>query len=90
MRVLEPGGEPDLALEPLRAERRGQLRMQHLERDGAVVSEVPGEVDRGHAAAPKLALEAVAVGQGGLERVASFAQMERRAGISFTVHGRSR
>ena len=88
--MLEPGGEPDLALEALRAERRSQLRMQHLERDRAVVSEVPGEVDRGHAPAPKLTLEAVAFGQGGLERVTSFGQMECRAGTSFTVHGRSR
>ena len=80
--MLEPGGEPDLALEPLRAERRGQLRMQDLEGDGAVVPNVPGEVDRGHAAAPELALEAVAVAQGGLERVTVVGQMGARAGIA--------
>ena len=65
--MLEPGGDADLALEPLGAERRGELRMEHLERDRAVVPEVLREVDRGHAAAAELALEPVAVGEGGLE-----------------------
>ena len=58
--MLEPGGEPDLALEALGAERGGQLGVEHLERDRAVVLEVLGQVDRGHAAAPELALERVA------------------------------
>ena len=66
--MLEPGGEPDLALEPLGAERGGELRVQHLERDRAVVPEVVREVDRRHAAAAELALEPIAVGEGGLER----------------------
>ena len=38
---------------------------QHLERDGAVVPDVVGEIDRGHATAPELALDCVAVGQNG-------------------------
>ena len=42
---------------------RGQLGMQHLERDRAVVPEVLGQEDRGHAAAPELALEPVALRQ---------------------------
>ena len=37
----------------------GELGMQHLEGDVAVVLEVVGEVDRGHAAAPELPLDAV-------------------------------
>ena len=41
--------------------------MQHLERHRPVMLEVVREVDRGHPAAPELALERVAVGQGGLE-----------------------
>ena len=65
--VLQPGGEPDLAQEALRAERGGELGVQHLERDLAVVLEVVREIDRGHAPAAELALERVAVGQGGLE-----------------------
>ena len=44
--------------EPLGAERGGQLRAQHLEGDRPVVPEVVGEVDRGHAAAAQLALDA--------------------------------
>jgi hypothetical protein len=36
--------------------------MEYLERDGAVVAEVVGEVDRRHPPAPELALEHVALG----------------------------
>ena len=61
--MLQPGGELDLALEPLGAERGGQLGVEHLERDRPVVPEVLGEVDRGHAAAAELALEPVAIRQ---------------------------
>jgi hypothetical protein len=39
--------------------------VKHLERDGAIVLEIVGKIDRGHAAAPEFAFEAVAVGQGG-------------------------
>ena len=40
--MLQPGGESDLALEPLGAERGGELGVEHLERDRAVVLEVAG------------------------------------------------
>ena len=40
-----------------------QLGVQHLERDRPVVLQVAGEVDRGHAAAAELALDAVAVAE---------------------------
>jgi hypothetical protein len=59
--VLEPGGKVDLALEALGAKCRGQVGMQHLERDRPVVLQVMGEIDRGHATAPELALEPVAL-----------------------------
>ena len=72
--MLQPGGELDLALEALGAERGGELGMQHLERDRAVVLEVLGEVDRGHAAAAELALEAVAIGEGRLQGGAQVGQ----------------
>ncbi len=62
--VLQVGGGLDLGEEPLGAEDRGQLGAEHLERDLAVVAEVVGEVDGGHAALAQLALEAVAVGEG--------------------------
>jgi hypothetical protein len=67
--VLEIGGELDLLEEPLRADDGGQLGVQHLDGDVAVVLEVLGEVHRGHAARAELALEAVAVGEGGGEAV---------------------
>jgi hypothetical protein len=62
--VLQTGGEVDLALEPLRAQRGRELRQQHLEGDRPLVTEVLGEVNRGHAAAPELALEGIAAGEG--------------------------
>ena len=41
----------DLAEKALGADRGGEVRAQDLERDGAVVLEVVGEIDRGDAAA---------------------------------------
>ena len=67
VRVLQAGGGPDLALEALRTERGSQLGMQHLQRDRAVVPEIVGEIHRGHATPPQLALEPVPVGQAALE-----------------------
>ena len=64
MRVLELGGEVDLALEPLGAERGGELGMKDLQRDASVMPEVVRRVDGRHAAASELALEHVAVAQG--------------------------
>src|SRR6476660_7811778 len=49
VRVLEAGGEANLALEPLGPERGGQLRAEDFQRDQAVVLEVASEVDRRHA-----------------------------------------
>ena len=62
--MLEPGGEVDLALEALGAERGGKLGEEDLEGDGPVVAEVVREIDDRHAAAAELALEGVAVGEG--------------------------
>ncbi len=49
--MLEAGGGADLAQEALGAEGGAQLGVEDLERDGAVVLEVVGEVDARHAAA---------------------------------------
>ena len=76
VRVVEPGGEPDLPDEPLGAQRVRQLGMENLQGDGAVVPEIAGQVDGGHAAAAELALEHVAVGQGGLETFWGLAQRD--------------
>ena len=59
--MVEAGGEPDLREEALATEHRGELRTQDLERDLPAVLHVPGEVDGGHAPAPELALERVAI-----------------------------
>ncbi|MBX6331397.1 MAG: hypothetical protein IRY91_06100 [Gemmatimonadaceae bacterium] len=63
VRVLQPRGEPDLPLEAGGAERLGDLGVEHLERDRAVVLAVAGEIDRGHSPAAELALERVAIAQ---------------------------
>jgi hypothetical protein len=55
----EAGRDLDFAEEPVAAERLGDGRVDHLERDAPVVFEVLGHVDGRHAAA-KLALDAVA------------------------------
>ena len=59
--MLQAGGEADLALKALGAERGGELGVEHLEGDRPVVLEVVGQEDRGHAPAPELALERIAV-----------------------------
>ena len=61
--------QADLVQEALGPEHRAELRMQHLERHPPVVPKVAGQIDRGHAAAPELALETVIVGYGPLEPV---------------------
>ena len=65
--MLETGGHPDLALEPLGAERGGELGVEHLERDRAVVLEVARQEDRRHPAAAELPLEGVVGAEPGLE-----------------------
>ena len=42
--------------------------LQDLDGDLAMVPEIVGEIDRGHSPAAQLPLNAVAVGEGGLER----------------------
>ena len=66
--VLQAGGEADLATESLRSHRVRELRVEHLEGDGPVVSEIAGQVDRSHPAAAELAAECVAFPQGLGER----------------------
>ena len=63
MRVLEVGGGLDLGEEALGTDDGGEFGAEDLDGDGAVVLEVVGEVDRGHAALAQLPLDAVAVGE---------------------------
>ena len=60
---MSAGRDLDLAGEPVGAEQRAELGAENLDRDLAVVLEIVGQVDRGHAAAAELALEGVAAGQ---------------------------
>ncbi len=64
VRVTQAGGESDLPQESIWSQRVGELRVQHLERDWAVMLEVVGKIDRGHTATPELALEHIAVTEG--------------------------
>ena len=63
----EPGGELDLAEEPFGADGGREVGPEDLEGDLAVVAQVVGEEDDGHAALAELALEAVAPGEAGFE-----------------------
>jgi hypothetical protein len=65
--MVEPGGQADLAKQAFRTQSADELWAEHLEGNWSVVLQVPGEPDRRHPAAAELALEHVAVGQGGLE-----------------------
>ena len=65
--MLEVGRELDLGQEALGADHGGELGPEHLEGDAAVVADVLGEIDGRHAAGADLAVEAVAVREGGLE-----------------------
>ncbi len=65
--MLQAGSQHDLALKPLGAEHRRDLRMEQLERYRAVVLEIVGEIDRGHPAAAQLPVEAIVVGEGGTQ-----------------------
>ena len=61
--VLQPGGEADLALEPLEAEGGGEAGVEDLERDGTVVAEVVGQPDGRHPAPADGAIQPVPAGQ---------------------------
>jgi hypothetical protein len=65
--VLEARGEADLARKALGPDDGIEMKAQDLEGDGAVVLEVGGKVDGGHATLADLALDAVPVGEGGRE-----------------------
>ena len=63
VRMLQGRDRLDLAQEPLGTDDRGELGLQDLDGDLAVVLEILREIDGGHAARAELALDAIAVGQ---------------------------
>jgi hypothetical protein len=52
------------ARKPLGADHGGELGSQHLERNLAVVPQILGQIDGGHAALAQFPLDPVAVGEG--------------------------
>jgi hypothetical protein len=60
---MEPGRGLDLAAEALGSEGEAQLGMEQLQRHRSLVLEILGQIDRGHTAAPELALERVLVAE---------------------------
>src|ERR1019366_8213888 len=67
VRVLQGRGGLDLHYKALGAKHRRQLRLQHLERDVAIVLQVVREVHRRHPAGAEFALDGVAAGKRGIE-----------------------
>jgi len=86
--VLKLCRDLDLLEEPLGAKHGGEFGTQDLHRDLAVVLEVLGEVDGGHAAGPELVLDGVAVGEGGFETVEELRHCTRALGAGITLVGR--
>ena len=79
--MVQLRGDLDLAQEPLRAQGRGDLLAQHLDGDGAVMAPVTGEKHDSHPSAPELALERVAVRQGGPEALLKIAHARAKIGL---------
>ena len=67
--MMQAGRGLDLGEEALRPQQGRQLRLHDLDRYHALVFHVLRQPDRGHAAGTELALDPVAVGQGGGEAV---------------------
>lgn len=65
--MLQPRGGLDLRKEPLGAEREGEFLVDDLDRDLAIVSQVVGEVDRGHATLAEPADDAIVLADSGGE-----------------------
>ena len=79
----------DLHHEALGAEHRCELGLEDLHRDQAVVLEVLGQIDGGHAARTELALDGVAVCEGGGETLEGAQRRSVVAGSVVTGGGAS-
>src|SRR6267143_3378567 len=71
VRVSESGGDLDFAYEALGAERLGELGPQHLDRDGAMMLEIPAEIHGGHPTTTEFAFDRVTPDEGGSQAGAS-------------------
>src|SRR5438094_6314852 len=63
VRMLQVRRNADFGEEALLANHGAQLRAQHLERDVALVAEIPREVYHGHSALTDLPLDEIAAGK---------------------------
>jgi hypothetical protein len=62
--VLQVGRRLDLGEEPLSADDRRELGLEHLERDASLVLQIVSEIDRRHTPFAELTLDAIATFQG--------------------------
>ena len=69
VRMLQRRRRLDLLHEPLGAEHRGELGLEELERDLAIVLQVGAQIHRRHAALTEMALDAVAAREGRVQAV---------------------
>src|SRR3954469_15231977 len=67
MRMLELGGEADLAEEAIGPEHGSQVGPEYFDGDKAIVLEFVRQIHRRHAAPPELTLDGVAAGEVGRE-----------------------
>ena len=79
--MTKPRGDPDFLQEPVAPDRGRELRPQDLDRDLAIVLQVVGQVDRGHAALAQLPLDPVAVGEGWRKALSSMVKGGRESWV---------
>ena len=89
MGVLEARGDLDLPQEAVGADRRGQLRPEHLERHVAAVLEIFGEVDRRHAPRAEFPLDAIPAGEGRIQAIDGIGHRESSRRERATTSGRT-
>jgi hypothetical protein len=65
--MVKPRGDLDLAEEAFGPEARGELGVQNLQCDPAIVLEILRQEHRGHTAPSHFAFNAISVGKRGLE-----------------------
>ena len=83
--MVQARGDGNLPQESLGAECGGELGVEDLERDGAIVLHVAGEEDGPIPPAPDLTLDTVPVGQRRFEVVQQFGDQTAPAKVSPTL-----
>ncbi len=80
VRMLQRGGELDLAPKPLDVDAGGHLRREHFYDDSAAERGFLGQEDPAHPAAAQLLVDAVRVAQGSLEAVTELGHVTIKIG----------